>query len=32
ALVQGLWPRFPGLPGPNAVRMPRPDRTAIGAR
>jgi soluble lytic murein transglycosylase-like protein len=32
ALVQGLWPRFPGLPGPNAVRMPRPQRTAIEAR
>ncbi|HEX8364940.1 MAG TPA: lytic transglycosylase domain-containing protein [Allosphingosinicella sp.] len=32
ALVQGLWPRFPGLPGPNAVRMPRPQRTAIGSR
>ncbi|MCW3848771.1 lytic transglycosylase domain-containing protein [Sphingomonas sp. LB-2] len=23
ALVQGLWPRFPGLPGPSAVRMGR---------
>ena len=21
ALVQGLWPRFPGLPGPTAVRV-----------
>jgi soluble lytic murein transglycosylase-like protein len=21
ALVQGLWPRFPGLPGPRAARM-----------
>lgn len=21
ALVQGLWPRFPGLPGPSAVRI-----------
>ena len=21
ALVQGLWPRFPGLPGPRTVRM-----------
>jgi len=33
ALVQGLWPRFPGLPGPNAVRLPRPERhTAMGSR
>jgi soluble lytic murein transglycosylase-like protein len=23
ALAQGLWPRFPGLPGPTAVRMDR---------
>jgi hypothetical protein len=22
ALVQGMWPRFPGLPGAAAVRMP----------
>jgi hypothetical protein len=21
ALTQGLWPKFPGLPGPAAVRM-----------
>ncbi len=26
ALVAGLWPRFPGLPGPSAVRI-RPNRT-----
>jgi soluble lytic murein transglycosylase-like protein len=33
ALVQGLWPRFPGLPGPNAVRMERPNRqNAMGSR
>jgi soluble lytic murein transglycosylase-like protein len=33
ALVQGLWPRFPGLPGPNAVRLQRPDRqSAMGSR
>jgi hypothetical protein len=26
ALVAGLWPRFPGLPGPTAVRIePRRD-------
>ena len=23
ALAQGLWPRFPGLPGPTAVRLDR---------
>jgi soluble lytic murein transglycosylase-like protein len=23
ALSQGMWPRFPGLPGPTAVRMDR---------
>lgn len=23
ALSQGLWPRFPGLPGPTAIRMDR---------
>lgn len=23
ALAQGMWPRFPGLPGPTAVRMDR---------
>lgn len=33
ALVQGLWPRFPGLAGPTAVRMPRPPRqNAMGSR
>jgi soluble lytic murein transglycosylase-like protein len=33
ALVQGMWPRFPGMPGAGAVRMPRPNRgTAGGAR
>ncbi|HEX9931616.1 MAG TPA: lytic transglycosylase domain-containing protein, partial [Allosphingosinicella sp.] len=33
ALVQGLWPRFPGLPGPNAVRLERPNRqNAMGSR
>ena len=21
ALSQGMWPRFPGLPGPSAVRL-----------
>jgi soluble lytic murein transglycosylase-like protein len=33
ALAQGLWPRFPGLPGPTAVRIaPRPQQqTAMGA-
>jgi soluble lytic murein transglycosylase-like protein len=33
ALAQGLWPRFPGLPGPAAVRIgPRPQQqTAMGA-
>ncbi|MFT3977231.1 MAG: lytic transglycosylase domain-containing protein [Sphingomonas bacterium] len=24
ALAQGLWPRFPGLPGPSAVRIKTP--------
>lgn len=29
ALVQGLWPRFPGMAGPSAVRIqPRPGRIA----
>jgi soluble lytic murein transglycosylase len=29
ALAQGMWPRFPGLPGATAVRIePRPFRTA----
>jgi soluble lytic murein transglycosylase len=33
ALVQGLWPRFPGMPGANAVRMDRAPRgTATGQR
>ena len=32
ALVAGLWPRFPGLSGPNAVRIPaRRALTAMGA-
>jgi soluble lytic murein transglycosylase-like protein len=31
ALVAGLWPRFPGLAGPTAVRIaPRPQLTAMG--
>jgi soluble lytic murein transglycosylase-like protein len=30
ALVQGLWPRFPGLPGPTAIRIaPRATETAM---
>lgn len=30
ALAQGMWPRFPGLPGASAVRMnAQPARTAI---
>ncbi|WP_298673945.1 lytic transglycosylase domain-containing protein [uncultured Sphingomonas sp.] len=30
ALAQGMWPRFPGLPGPSAVRIAaRPQQTAI---
>ena len=30
ALAQGLWPRFPGLAGPGAVRLdPRPSAAAI---
>jgi soluble lytic murein transglycosylase len=33
ALVQGLWPRFPGMPGPNAVRLqPQPRQNAMGSR
>jgi soluble lytic murein transglycosylase-like protein len=33
ALVQGLWPRFPGLPGPTAVRIsPRAVQTAMGSQ
>lgn len=32
ALVQGLWPRFPGMAGPSAVRIqPRPGRIASAA-
>ncbi|HEV2816750.1 MAG TPA: lytic transglycosylase domain-containing protein [Allosphingosinicella sp.] len=33
ALAQGLWPRFPGLPGPTAVRIPPRARqqTAMGS-
>jgi len=23
ALAQGMWPKFPGMPGPTAVRVPR---------
>lgn len=31
ALVQGLWPRFPGTPGPTAIRIERAPRpTAMG--
>ena len=26
ALVQGLWPRYPGLQGPNAIRIEPPGR------
>ena len=30
ALAQGMWPRFPGLPGASAVRiLPQPPATAI---
>ena len=25
ALAQGLWPRFPGLPGASAIRLQRPN-------
>lgn len=33
ALVQGLWPRFPGMPGANAVRLERARGSAqIGQR
>jgi soluble lytic murein transglycosylase-like protein len=28
ALAQGMWPRFPGLPGPSAVRLDERQRTA----
>ena len=24
ALAQGMWPKFPGMPGPNAVRLTPP--------
>jgi hypothetical protein len=30
ALAQGLWPRFPGTPGPEAVRLNPPARIAEG--
>lgn len=33
ALVQGLWPRFPGMTGPNAVRLqPQPRQNMMGTR
>jgi soluble lytic murein transglycosylase-like protein len=33
ALVQGLWPRFPGMSGPNAVRLqPQPRQPLMGSR
>ena len=28
ALVQGMWPRFPGLPGATAIRMDGPGSLA----
>lgn len=28
ALVQNMWPRFPGLPGPTAVRLSSPTQVA----
>ena len=32
ALAQGMWPRFPGLPGATAVRIaPRQPQTAMGS-
>ncbi len=31
ALAQGLWPRFPGTPGPEAVRLSPPGRIAEGS-
>ena len=31
ALSQGMWPRFPGLPGPTAVRMPSSPETLASA-
>lgn len=29
ALAQGMWPRFPGLPGPSAVRLDERRQTAM---
>jgi soluble lytic murein transglycosylase-like protein len=29
ALAQGMWPRFPGLPGASAVRLDERQRTAL---
>jgi soluble lytic murein transglycosylase-like protein len=29
ALASGLWPRFPGLPGPSAVRVEPAPRTSV---
>jgi hypothetical protein len=31
ALVQGMWPRFPGMAGPAAVRMTPPTQVADGS-
>ncbi|MDQ3139806.1 MAG: lytic transglycosylase domain-containing protein, partial [Pseudomonadota bacterium] len=31
ALAQGMWPRFPGLSGPTAVRVERPRSTPLNA-
>jgi soluble lytic murein transglycosylase-like protein len=31
ALVQGMWPRFPGMPGPSAVRIAPVTRVAEGS-
>ncbi|MGQ0559588.1 MAG: lytic transglycosylase domain-containing protein [Sphingosinicella sp.] len=32
ALVAGMWPRFPGMPGPSAIRIePRRTLTAMGS-
>lgn len=31
ALAQGMWPRFPGLPGPTAVRVGQPQPYGSGA-
>lgn len=30
ALVQGMWPRFPGMPGARAVRLTNGDALAMG--